>query len=149
MVSLADLLQAQGATPTERLLEEALRVAPETAEALRALGLRRMRQGRRAEALDFLRRAASARPGSVRFSYVYAVALHSTGDAVRAIRVLEEAHRRRPASRDVLLALATYLGARGNAEAALGYAAKLAALAPDDPEVRSLVESLRRQVDVR
>ncbi len=148
MVRLADLFRAQGrAADGERFLEQALRVAPDSAEALHALGLLRVRQGRRAEAVDLLRRAAAAQPDSVRFSYVYAVALQSTGDAARAIRVLAEAHRRRPADREVLMALATFLAERGNAKAALGYAEKLVVLAPDDPQARGLVESLRRQVD--
>jgi Tfp pilus assembly protein PilF len=146
LVNLADLFRAQGRDADgERFLEGALRAVPDSAEVLHSLGLLRVRQGRRSEALDLLRRAAERRPESVRFAYVYAVARHSTGDAAGAIATLEAAHRRRPASRDVLVALVTYLREQGDARAALGYAERLRTLAPEDPGVRGLVESLRRE----
>jgi hypothetical protein len=78
-------------------------------------------------------------------AYVYAVALHGTGEPARAIAVLEDAHRRRPANRDVLIALVSYLRERGDTKAALGYAEQLVTLAPNDREVQAMVESLRRQ----
>ena len=118
---------------------------PEHAEALHALALLRVRQNRVAEAVDLLRRAVRARPDSPRLAYVYAVALHDTGRAGDAITALEGAHRQRPADRDVLVALATYLGERGDVKRALQYAEKLAALDPADPTARTLVESLRQR----
>jgi cytochrome c-type biogenesis protein CcmH/NrfG len=75
---------------------------------------------------------------------VYAVALHDAGDRTRATAVLEEAYRRRPANREVLVALVTYLSEKGNAAAALRYATALADLAPGDRDVQRLVESLQR-----
>lgn len=61
--------------------------------------------------------------------------------------MLEEAHGRHPADRDVLTALATYLRERGDAKAALRYAEQLATLTPGDREVhQGLVTSLRREV---
>jgi cytochrome c-type biogenesis protein CcmH/NrfG len=62
-----------------------------------------------------------------------------------AIAILEAAHRRRPADRDTLAALATYLGERGDLRRALGYAETLAALDPADVGARTLLESLRRR----
>jgi Flp pilus assembly protein TadD len=129
----------------ERFLEQALRAAPEHAEALHALGLLRVRQQRLPEAVDLFRRAAKARPDVPRLAYVYAVALHDTGRAGEAIAVLEGALRQRPANREVLAALATYLGERGDAQRALGYAEQLAALDPTDAAAQKLVETLRRQ----
>jgi Flp pilus assembly protein TadD len=146
LVNLADLLRVQGRDADgERFLEQALRAAPDHAEALHALALLRVRQNRLAEAVDLLRRAARARPDSPRFAYVYAVALHDTGRAADAIAVLEGAHRQRPADRDVLAALATYVGERGDVKRALDYAEQLAALDPTDPTARALVDSLRRR----
>ena len=121
--------------------------APDNAEALHALGLLRVRQGRRAEAVSLLRQATQHRPASTRFAYVYAVALHGTGDPTRAVAVLEDAHQRRPADRDVLMALVTYLRERGDSRAALPYAEQLAALLPGDPQIQGIVEELRRQAD--
>jgi Flp pilus assembly protein TadD len=63
--------------------------------------------------------------------------------------VLEKAHQRRPADREVLTALATYLGERGDARAALRYAEKLATLSPGDREVQGLADLLRRQAGSR
>jgi tetratricopeptide (TPR) repeat protein len=104
-----------------------------------------VRQGRRAEAVELLRRAAALRPDAPRFAYVAAVALHDTGRPAEAVRMLEAAHRRWPGDRDTLHALAAYLRERGDVPAALGYAEKLLALAPESPEARALVEALRRQ----
>ena len=116
---------------------------PDHPEALHALGLLRVRQNRLPEAVDLLRRAAAGRPESPRFAYVYAVALHDTGRPGEAITVLAAAHRRRPADRDTLAALATYVAERGDLKQALEYAERLAALDPDDPAARTLVETLR------
>jgi len=68
-----------------------------------------------------------------------------TGRAGEAITVLEGALRQRPANREILAALATYLGERGDAKRALAYAEKLAALDPADAAAQRLVETLRRQ----
>jgi len=127
----------------------ALLVAPADPEALHALGLLRVRQGRVVEAVDLLRRAAAGRPDSARFAYVYAVALHDTGRVDDAIAVLTAAHGRRPANRETLAALATYLAERGQVPRALQYADKLAALDPEDSAARTLVETLRRRAGAR
>ena len=108
-----------------------------------------MRQGRVAEAIDLLRRAAAGRPESPRFAYVYAVALHDTGRRDEAIAVLTAAHGRRPADRETLAALATYVAERGDLRQALGYADKLVALDPSAAASRALVESLRRRLGTR
>jgi predicted CXXCH cytochrome family protein len=150
LVNLADLMRAQGRDADgERFLGDALRVAPDAPEALHALGLLRVRQNRLPEAVDLLRRAAAGRPESAHFAYVYAVALHDTGRPADAVAVLAAAHRRRPAHRETLAALATYVAERGDAKRALEYAEKLAALDPDDPAARALVETLRRRAGAR
>lgn len=64
----------------------------------------------------------------------------------KAVAALEAAHHRRPANRDVLTALVSYLRERGNSRGALRYAERLATLTPGDREVQGLIESLRRQV---
>ena len=83
-------------------------------------------------------------PAATRFAYVYAVALHDAGDRTRATAVLEEAHRRRPANREVLVARVTYLREKGSVPAALRYATALADLAPGDRDLQRPVESLQR-----
>jgi Tfp pilus assembly protein PilF len=125
-INLADLYRAMGRdSDGEQTLDQALRIAPEHADALHSLGLLRARQGRRGEAVELLRRAAKYRPDAVRFAYVHAVAVHDTGDARGAIAILEKAHRRRPANREVLAALVEYLRERGDTEAAARYDQRL------------------------
>jgi tetratricopeptide (TPR) repeat protein len=146
LVNLADLLRGAGDDAAgAALLEDALRIEPDNAEAIHALGLLRVRQGRSGDAVGLLRRAATLRPDAPRFAYVYAIALHSAGDARGALRVLEAAHRRRPASRDLLSALVSVARESGDLATARRHAASLAALLPGDPGVQALREALERQ----
>jgi hypothetical protein len=68
------------------------RVAPDSPEAFLALGLLRVRQGHRDEAVALLRRASSLRPDSTRFAYACvrspgdADALAPDGRAIQALR---------------------------------------------------------------
>jgi Tfp pilus assembly protein PilF len=107
-------------------------VAPGHPDALYALGITRIRQGRPGDGLDLLRRAAAARPESTRYALGYAAALHDTGKRARALRVLEAAHRRRPGDRQVLRALVDYHRERGDRAAAARYAERLKALGEPD-----------------
>lgn len=143
--NLADLHRAQGRdADAEVALRTGLRHAPDAAALHHALGLTlvRLRQGE--EALRALQRATELAPADVRFAYVFAVALHSGGDAARAVAVLERAHARHPGDIDVLMALATFERDRGARAIARQWAERLLALAPDDPNVQALVADLRR-----
>ncbi len=143
-VNLSDAYRQQGReADAERALREGLGAAPRSAALHHALGLSLARSRRGAEAIEELRRAAELDPEDPRFTYVYAVALHSGGKALEAMRVLEKALTRHPADRDVLFALATFSRDAGNRTAALGYARRLTAVYPDDPEARSLLASLQ------
>ena len=61
----------------------------------------------------------------MRYLYVYAVALNSTGQPGAAIEVLKKAHERFPSNVDVLSALVTFNRDAGNAFAADIYMKKL------------------------
>lgn len=143
--NLADLHRAQGRdADAEAVLRTGLRHASDAAALHHALGLAlvRLRQGE--EALRALQRATELAPADVRFAYVFAVALHSGGDAARAVAVLERAHARHPRDFDVLMALATFERDRGSRAIARQWAERLLALAPDDPRAQRLVADLRR-----
>jgi Flp pilus assembly protein TadD len=55
-----------------------------------------------------LAQAGELEPGRARYSYVYAVALYSSGRSDDALRVLKEALQRNPADRDILMALTSF-----------------------------------------
>ena len=132
-VNLADLYRARGRdADAERILRQGLHRSPQSAVLHHALGLALVRVQRIDVALVELGRAAALEPDNVRFAYVYAVALHSTGRAREAIARLEEALAAHPNDRDILEALASFHHARGEDIAAKKYADRLRALSAED-----------------
>jgi len=111
-VNLADAQRAgNDEAAAERTLRAALTRDPAAAAAHHALGLALVRQRRTAEALPALARAAVLAPGTARFAWVYAVALHDTGQPREAVAVLRAAAARHPHDPSLAQALADY-GAR-------------------------------------
>ena len=142
-VNLADLYRSRGRDAEgERLLREALEVAPDDADVRHTLGLLLVRDKRLPEAVEELHRAAALRPDEPRYSYVYGVALDSTGEQDRALVVLREAHERHPGHPELLLALVTLNRDAGRRDDAIGYARKLTELVPGDPSVARLLQEL-------
>jgi len=111
------------------VLDEGLRQNPGSAALLHLRGLWLIRGGRLREALGPLRRAAAAAPGDARYAYVYAVALHATGQLAPALSVLEGALRTAPAEPELLSAAATYAREAGKSEQAAAYARRYEAAA--------------------
>ncbi|MCE3240745.1 MAG: hypothetical protein K0Q83_1252 [Deltaproteobacteria bacterium] len=125
-VNLADLYRALGRDPdAERILRDGLEAAPKNAMLHHALGLALVRLKRPDQALDELERATMLDPASVRFSYVYAVALHSTGKVEAAIARLKQTLLSHPNDPDVLQALASFYAGRGDGAEAKKYAERL------------------------
>jgi Flp pilus assembly protein TadD len=73
------------------------------------------------------------------------VALNSTGAHAEATALLERTHRQHPADRDVIAALVSIAKERGDFGAALSHARELAALEPDDPQIRKLLSDLEKR----
>ena len=71
------------------MLTRALEVAPDTAEVLLARGLWLVRQGEHQASLPLLLQASQAAPRQARFTYVYAVALHSAGQSLEALNTID------------------------------------------------------------
>jgi predicted CXXCH cytochrome family protein len=143
-INLADLYrQLKREGDGESVLRTAVAASPADAGLHHALGLALTRIKRTDEAIAELRRAAELEPGRARYVYVYAVALNSAGRGDNAIAVLKEALARHPEDRDILLALATFSRDAGNLASALEYAERLARLAPADPDIGNLVQTLR------
>lgn len=145
-VNLADLYRLQGRDGEgEQTLRQALARDSHHAAAHHALGLLLIRQRRVSEALTALAEAARLDGDNPRYGYVYAVALNGTGQGGLAIQALEAVLAKYPNDRDTLMALVAFQRDAGNLDAARDHVQRLAALEPDNPEVRALL----RQVGVK
>lgn len=130
-VNLADFHRSRGdEAEAEKVLRQAAAVIPGSGDVHHALGLSLIRQKRTAKALDELKEAATLAPENVRYAYVYAVALNSTGNTEQAIMVLQGVHNRFPNNPDILNALVAFHRDKGNQDAARIYADKLRAISP-------------------
>jgi Flp pilus assembly protein TadD len=118
--------------------------APDSADVHEALGLSLVRQKRIPQALAEFARATEIQPDEPHHAYVYAVALHDTGDAQQAIQVLEKAHDRAPAAREVLLALIQYQAEQGDRAAAAARARELVDSSGDE-SARRVLQQLEQQ----
>lgn len=144
MVNLADLYRTtQRDDEGQRWLEKAIALAPTAAEPIHALGLLKIRQKQYPEAVSLLAKAAALQPNNARYSYVYAVALQSSGQVDQAIKILEQTHKKRPADLSVLQALVSFERQKGDLRSAKVYAQQLLQLSPDDPQAKALYNSLR------
>jgi len=122
-VNLADLYRSQGRDQqAETLLRRGLVRAADRATVELALGLTLVRLDRHADAMKHLQRAHALRPESIRFGYVYAVALYDQGHRQAALRTLEEMQRRYPGNREILRLLVAYNRQMGRAAEAARYA---------------------------
>jgi len=145
-INLADLYRQLGRDGDgESVLRAAIATSPRDAGLHHALGLALTRLKRTDEAIAELHRAAEIEPDRARYSYVYAVALHSAGRGEEAMTVLNQILVRHPDDRDTLLALISFSRDAGDFGTALAYAERLARVAPNDPNLAALIESLRRQ----
>jgi predicted CXXCH cytochrome family protein len=138
-VNAADVLRAQGRDQQSAdTLQQGLQHVPMSATLHHALGLARIRLQQTELALGSLRRAVELDPATARYSYVFAVALHSTGQADESIRRLQDAVKRWPYDRDMLMALTSFQLESGRRQDAQVTARRLAAAYPADPQVRVL-----------
>jgi predicted CXXCH cytochrome family protein len=149
-ISLADLARSEGnEASAEAILRKFLSANPNSAPAKHALGLGLIRQKRVQEAIALLADAVRIAPTDPRFAYVYAVALHDTGSAAKAIDVLRQSLSRSPNDRDILMALLSYEIEAQDFASALGRAELMMRLEPDRPEISQLADKLRARVKQR
>jgi Flp pilus assembly protein TadD len=142
-INLSDLLREEGDDAAgERVLRQALGVSTDSAAIHHALGLNLARQQRGDEALRELASSARLAPDNTRYAYVHGVALLSAGEPERAIAVFEAALAKRPADRDLLVALATTNRDLGRLDRARLYARRLAEASPGNASARQLVDEL-------
>jgi predicted CXXCH cytochrome family protein len=143
-LNLADLLRAAGREEdARRELHSALKTAPQSGDVQHALGLLEIRSGNLNKALEYLAAAAALDGASPRHRFVYAIALHDTGDAAGALRELRALLRELPADEQALLALANYSAEGGDLRAARDYVERLQRLAPQNPAYRDMLRALK------
>lgn len=146
LLNLADLYRGLGnENKAKETLLQALKVAPDSGAVQHSFGLYWVRQGGIKKALNYLKAATETDDRSVRYAYVYGVALESTGDIDGAIDALKKANEQWPNQYDVLLSLVLYLEKADRASESLTYLSKLSAIAPNDPEVKRRLANMRRE----
>ena len=142
-VNLADMYRVKGEEQKgEQVLNDALKLNPDFADAQYALGLLMVRQKRSREGLGHLERASILRPEEPGYAYAYALGLNSTGSSSRAVSVLEEALKKHPYNKEILVALVTIQRDLGNRTEALRHAATLVRFWPEDESFARLYQEL-------
>jgi tetratricopeptide (TPR) repeat protein len=144
--NLAMLYNRQGRNAdAERMLSEAVAIAPDMAEAHYSLGLLLAEdESRLDDSLRSLAEAAKLAPEHARIQYNYGLALERLNRPEEAEKALVAACRLAPESFDVLYATAIfYANGRNEAEARY-WAERLLAVAPNDPQVVNLWLRLRQ-----
>ncbi len=135
VVNLADLYRATSReSQAEAILRRGLGEHPDDPAIVRALALALVRQQRKPEALTLLSGAADDAPD---VAYLYALALADDGRRDDAISVLEKALPSSDGNRDILLALSSFHGERGDAARSAEYLQRLQAINPADPALFS------------
>jgi tetratricopeptide (TPR) repeat protein len=131
----------------EKSLRMAIAASPRDGGLHHALGLALTRLNGPTRRSRNFRQAAELDPERARYSYVYAVALHSAGRGNDAIGILKESLARHRNDRDTLLALVNYSRESGDIPGALDYAERLARIHPDDRDLARLIQALRLQTE--
>jgi Tfp pilus assembly protein PilF len=109
-----------------------------------ALGLSMVRQGRKADALPLLEKAARLGVANPHFAYVYAVALQDSGDHRGAMKVLERTQAKFPGNLEVLTLLIQLHRDSGDLDGARRWARKLAAAAPNVAAIQQFARSIEQ-----
>jgi tetratricopeptide (TPR) repeat protein len=108
-IQLAEAERLQGREgAADSALRAGLAVNSGSADLHHALGLSLIRQRKIPQALEELGMAAKLAPDNARYTYVYAVALHDTGQGVAAVAVLRRALAAHPNDQALAQALASY-----------------------------------------
>jgi len=141
--NLADLYRAQGMDQVaEKILQEGIGNLPEDGTLYHALGLLQARNQQMDVALGSLKKAAELEPGAARYTYVYGVALNSTGNPAEALHVLEQGFANHPGDQEIIFMIASIHRDLGQNDKALEWAQKLLEINPADQNATKFIELL-------
>ncbi|MFQ3324431.1 MAG: putative CXXCH cytochrome family protein [Pseudomonadales bacterium] len=131
LLNLADFYRSQNRDwQAKPLLEQAIAVAPDQAPSHHSLGLLLVRQKQLTDALVSLKTASELAPETIRYAYVYAVALDSAGQTQQAVDQLLKALKWAPQDYQLLSGLVYYYQKLGHTQAADQFKAQLDRLYP-------------------
>jgi len=141
--NLADLYRSQSMDQfAGKVLSEGINELPENGTLYHAQGLLLARSQQMDLAIDSLKKAAELQPDSARYTYVYGVALNSTGSASDAILVLEGGHRMHPRDQEMIFMIASIYRDQGQKDKALQWADKLLLINPADQNAQQFINKL-------
>ncbi len=119
-VNKADLYRAEGLdSKAEDVLKRALTFDNESSSIHLALGMLYVRNKQTGEALEHFKDALKYGPDNFQALYMYALALHSYGDSIRALKILEATYNKFkewPAFNQLLITLCKQLGLSSKAQ---------------------------------
>jgi predicted CXXCH cytochrome family protein len=118
------------------LLDRGLKEHPQSALLQHANGLMLVRKGDLPAALKAFAEAVRLEPQNSQYDYVYAVALHDSGQLETACHRLEKLLERDAANREARLALINYWREAGQIQKVQALLAELEQQNPDDPALR-------------
>ena len=141
--NLADLYRQQGLDKfAGKVLSEGIAKLPGDGTLYHAQGLLLARSQQMDLALGSLKKAAELQPDLARYTYVYGVALNSTGNTSEAIRVLESGHSSHPRDQEIIFMIASIYRDQGQKDQALEWAEKLLLINPADQNARQFIDML-------
>jgi len=125
-INLSDLYrQKKNPVESEKVLRNALLQVRDKTPVQHAIGLHLIRQKKTSEAMKFLQHAAESSTTTSRYVYVYAIALHSSGEKIESIEILEKANDKYPGNIDIMQALISINREMGNKHKVKYYEDKL------------------------
>jgi predicted CXXCH cytochrome family protein len=146
-VNLGDLYREVGRDAEgEAVLRGVLKRSPDDASVLHALGLLMVRQKQDQNALALFAAAARIDPSNARYAYVYAIALHDSGQGEQAIHILEHNVSVHAYDRDSLAALVVFCDQTAKDGEAVNYAQRLSELEPGNLQLQQTITSLKRRL---
>ena len=143
-VNYADNLSNQGKeSKAAKILQLGIQNNPTSADLYHALGLSQVRQKNIETAIKSLAHAVTLNSNNRRYTYVYAIALHSAGKIKPAIKQLKILVQQNPEDIDALYTLVSFNKDIGNTDLALSYAKKLQLLMPNNSNIKNLIKTLK------